>query len=133
MGVVRDEELGGFLAPFVMGTINTRVVRRSNALQGHAYGRDLRYRELMLTGSGPLGAAKAAGIAGGLGALIAGLGVPPTRKLLDRLLPDPGEGPARRRARAGSSASRCTAAPPAAGGWSAASRPRATRATRRPP
>jgi short subunit dehydrogenase-like uncharacterized protein len=92
-GVIRDSDLGGFLAPFVMGTVNTRVVRRSNALLGHAYGRGLRYRELMLTGAGPVGAAKAAGIAGGLAALIGGLALPPTRKLLDRVLPDPGEGP----------------------------------------
>jgi len=93
MSVVHDPELGGFLAPFVMGTVNTRVVRRSNALQGHAYGRSLRYRELMLGGGLPLGPAKAAAIAAGLGALVAGLSLPPTRMLLDRLLPDPGEGP----------------------------------------
>src|SRR3712207_4544013 len=66
VGVIRDPELGGFLAPFVMGMVNTRVVRRSNALQGHAYGRELRYRELMLGGDLPLGPAKAAGIAGGV-------------------------------------------------------------------
>ena len=93
MGVIHDEELGGWLAPFVMGTVNSRVVRRSNALQGHAYGRGMKYRELMLTGGLPLGPAKAAGIAGGIAALVAGLSVGPTRKLLDRLLPDPGEGP----------------------------------------
>lgn len=93
MGVVHDEDLGGWLAPFVMGTVNSRVVRRSNALQGHAYGRRLRYRELMLTGGLPLGPAKAAAISGGIAALVAGLSIPPTRKLLDRVLPDPGEGP----------------------------------------
>ena len=93
MSVVHDAQLGGFLAPFVMGTVNTRVVRRSNALLGYAYGRELRYRELMLGGGLPLGPAKAAAIAGGLGALIAGLSIPPTRRLLDHLLPDPGEGP----------------------------------------
>jgi short subunit dehydrogenase-like uncharacterized protein len=93
VGVIRDPELGGFLAPFVMGTVNTRVVRRSNALLGHAYGRKLRYRELMLGGELPLGPVKAAAIAGGVGALVAGLSIPPTRKLLDRVLPDPGEGP----------------------------------------
>ncbi len=93
MSVVHDPALGGYLAPFVMATINTRVVRRSNALQGHAYGRRLRYRELMLTGGLPLGPVKAAAIAGGLGALVGGLSFTPTRKLLDRLLPDPGEGP----------------------------------------
>ena len=93
MTVVHDDQLGGFLAPFVMGTVNTRVVRRSNALQGHSYGRSMRYRELMLGGGLPLGPVKAAAIAGGVGALVAGLSLPPTRKLLDHLLPDPGEGP----------------------------------------
>lgn len=93
VGVVHDPELGGWLAPFVMGTINTRVVRRSNALQGHVYGRQLRYRELMSMGSGPLGAAKAAGLASGLAGFQAGMAFPPTRKLLDLVLPAPGEGP----------------------------------------
>lgn len=93
MGPIRDEELGGWLAPFVMGTVNSRVVRRSNALHGHAYGRAMRYRELMLTGGLPLGPVKAAGISAALGALVGGLSVKPTRAILDRLLPDPGEGP----------------------------------------
>jgi short subunit dehydrogenase-like uncharacterized protein len=93
MGVVRDPELGGYLAPFVMGTVNTRVVRRSNALQSYAYGRRLRYRELMLGGGLPLGPVKAAGVVGGLAALVTGLSLPPTRRLLDRVLPGPGDGP----------------------------------------
>ncbi len=93
VGVSRDPALGGYLAPFVMGTVNTRVVRRSNALLGHAYGRELRYRELVLGGELPLGPAKAAAIAGGAGALVAALAFPPTRRLLDRVLPAPGEGP----------------------------------------
>ncbi len=92
-GVTRDDSLGGFLAPFFMGLVNTRVVRRSNALRGHAYGRRMRYREMMLGGGLPLGPVKAAAIAGGLAALMVGLSVPPTRKVLDRVLPDPGEGP----------------------------------------
>lgn len=91
--VVHDPKLGGYLAPFVMGLINTRVVRRSNALQDYAYGRQLRYRELMLAGGLPLGPVKAAGITGGLGALVAGMSFAPTRKVLNHLLPDPGEGP----------------------------------------
>jgi short subunit dehydrogenase-like uncharacterized protein len=90
---IRDDRLGGWLAPFVMGSVNTRVVRRSNALQGHAYGREFRYRELMLTGAGPLGLAKATGVAGGLAGAFAGFATPGARQLLDRFLPDPGEGP----------------------------------------
>jgi short subunit dehydrogenase-like uncharacterized protein len=90
---LHDDDLGGWLAPFVMGTVNTRVVRRSNALQGHAYGRRFRYRELMLTGRGLAGAAKAAGVAGGLAGAFAGFAIPGVRQVLDRALPDPGEGP----------------------------------------
>ena len=92
-GVEHDDALGTWLAPFVMATINTRVVRRSNALLGHAYGRRFRYREVMKTGSGPAGRAKATAVAGGAGALIAGLSFGPTRKVLDRVLPSPGDGP----------------------------------------
>ncbi len=95
VGVVKDDTLGGYLAPFFMGVLNSRVVHRSNALQDHAYGpaTEFRYRELMLGGSGPVGAAKAAGIVGGMGAFFAGMSLPPTAKLLDRVLPAPGEGP----------------------------------------
>ena len=52
-----------------------------------------RYRELMRTGAGPLGLAKAAGVAGGIGGLFAGFATPGTRQVLDRVLPYPGEGP----------------------------------------
>ena len=93
VGVVHDPELGGWLAPFLMGSINTRVVRRSNALQGHVYGRRLRYRELMAMGRGPFGAAVATGVASGMAAFQAGMAFPPTRALLDLVLPDPGQGP----------------------------------------
>ncbi len=93
VGAVNDRELGGWLAPFLMGTINTRVVRRSNALQGHVYGRSLRYRELMSMGRGPLGAAKAAGVAGAMAGFQVGLAFPPARAVLDLVLPSPGEGP----------------------------------------
>jgi short subunit dehydrogenase-like uncharacterized protein len=93
MGISRDPETGAFLAPFVMAVVNTRVVRRSNALMDWAYGKGLRYREVMEAGGGPLGAAKAGAVVGGLGGLVAGLSFPPTRLVLDRLLPDPGEGP----------------------------------------
>jgi short subunit dehydrogenase-like uncharacterized protein len=93
LSISNEPELGGWLAPFVMGTVNSRVVRRSNALSEYGYGREMRYRETMLTGGLPLGPVKAASISGGLAALFAGLSIGPTRKLLDRVLPDPGEGP----------------------------------------
>jgi short subunit dehydrogenase-like uncharacterized protein len=92
-GVHHDKELGVWVAPFVMATFNTRIVRRSNALQDWAYGRDFDYSEVMSVGSGIAAPAKAAAVAGGLGALAGGLAFRPTRAVLDRVLPDPGEGP----------------------------------------
>jgi short subunit dehydrogenase-like uncharacterized protein len=89
----RDTELGMWTAPFIMGSINTRVVRRSNALQSWAYGPRFRYQEVMGFGSGPLAAAQAGGMAAFVGALAAGLAVRPVRAVLDRVLPAPGEGP----------------------------------------
>jgi short subunit dehydrogenase-like uncharacterized protein len=92
-GVQYDRELGMWVGPFVMSAINTRVVRRSNALQGWEYGPRFRYREVMGFGSGPLAAAQAGAVAGGVGALAVGLSVRPLRAALDRVLPSPGEGP----------------------------------------
>jgi short subunit dehydrogenase-like uncharacterized protein len=92
-GAEYSEELDTWFGPFVMATINTRIVRRSNALQDWAYGRHFRYREVMAFGSGLGGRVKSLGVAGGLAALAAGLALPPSRFVLDRVLPDPGEGP----------------------------------------
>jgi short subunit dehydrogenase-like uncharacterized protein len=92
-GVQNDNDLGMWIGPFIMGSINTRVVRRSNALQGWDYGPRFRYREVMGFGSGPMAAAQACAIAGGVGALVGGLSIRPTRMVLDRVLPSPGEGP----------------------------------------
>ena len=90
---VHDDELGEWLGPFVMASVNTRVVRRSNALQGFAYGRRFRYRETMAMGPGVAGRAKAMALVGGLGTVMGALSLKPTRALLDRVLPKPGEGP----------------------------------------
>jgi short subunit dehydrogenase-like uncharacterized protein len=91
--VRRDPATGEWIGPFVMASVNTRVVRRSNALQEWSYGRGFRYREVMGFGTGRTAPALAAGVAAGLGVLAGGLLFPPTRALLDRVLPSPGEGP----------------------------------------
>jgi short subunit dehydrogenase-like uncharacterized protein len=90
---VYDREIGQWLAPFVMAQVNTRVVRRSNALQDWGYGRRFRYRETMGTGSGPLGIARAGAITGGLAAMMGAMTFKPSRTALDRVLPKPGQGP----------------------------------------
>ncbi|HEY2225874.1 saccharopine dehydrogenase family protein [Actinomycetospora sp.] len=84
---------GRWAAPFVMASYNTRIVRRSNAIAGYAYGKGLRYGEVMATGSGPLGAVAAGAVTAGMGGLLAGFATPGVRQLFDRVLPKPGEGP----------------------------------------
>jgi short subunit dehydrogenase-like uncharacterized protein len=84
---VRRDPEHGWVGPFVMASYNTRIVRRSSALLG--YGPDFAYRELSAY-SGPV---KALGFTAGLGALAGGLAFPPTRFVLDRVLPGPGDGP----------------------------------------
>jgi short subunit dehydrogenase-like uncharacterized protein len=54
-----DQELDAWTAPFVMATINTRNVHRSNLLMGFPYGRDFIYDEMVLTGPGEKGEANA--------------------------------------------------------------------------
>jgi short subunit dehydrogenase-like uncharacterized protein len=87
---------GRWTAPFVMASFNTRVVRRSNALQDWAYGRGLRYGEVMGCGRGLPGAAAATAVTAGLAGFATAMSLPPTRALLDRVLPDPGTGPGER-------------------------------------
>ena len=79
-------------SPFAMENSNARVVRRSNALLGWAYGHRFRYREAMGFG-GPTAPLKAAGVTGALAAFMGAMSVPATRRLVDQFLPDPGEGP----------------------------------------
>jgi short subunit dehydrogenase-like uncharacterized protein len=57
MGLVPeyDEALGKWAAPFIMATINTKNVHRTNFLLGHPYGTDFKYDEMMLTSAGELG------------------------------------------------------------------------------
>ena len=57
MGLVPEyeESVGKWAAPFIMATINTKNVHRTNLLLGHPYGEDFRYDEMMLTSAGELG------------------------------------------------------------------------------
>jgi short subunit dehydrogenase-like uncharacterized protein len=94
-------ELGIWVGPFVMAGLNTRVVRRSNALQGWAYGRRFRYREVTGFGAGPAAPVLGAAVSSALKALEAGLAFPPSRALLGHLMPGPGEGPGEKARRSG--------------------------------
>jgi short subunit dehydrogenase-like uncharacterized protein len=90
----QDEASGEWIAPFVMASINSRVVFRSHALLGLPWGADFLYDEAMMMGGGLGGALKAAALSAGLGAFMAAASVAPLRGLLnDYVLPKPGEGP----------------------------------------
>jgi short subunit dehydrogenase-like uncharacterized protein len=58
-----DEDLNSWSAPFVMATINTKNIHRSNFLLGHEYGEGFVYDEMMLTGPGEKGEATAKAVA----------------------------------------------------------------------
>ncbi len=89
-----DEDVASWTAPFVMAIINTRIVRRTNALLDYAYGVDFRYEEAVMTGAGPAGWMRAASMTAALGGFMVAASIGPTRSLMNKLfLPQPGEGP----------------------------------------
>lgn len=92
-----DADFDAWLGPFMMGPINTRVVRRSAALWAArgdtGYGEDFRYQEYMHFGRGPAAALRAAGVSTGAAIGQSALALAPMRKLLGLAMPAPGEGP----------------------------------------
>ncbi len=58
-----DEVLGSWVAPFVMASINTKNIHRSNLLLQHQYGDDFVYDEMLLTGPGERGETMAKAVA----------------------------------------------------------------------
>jgi len=59
MAPLFEQDLNSWSAPFVMATINTKNIHRSNLLLAHQYGQDFVYDEMMLTGPGEKGEAAA--------------------------------------------------------------------------
>jgi len=76
-----DEVLESWVAPFMMATINTKNIHRSNLLQNHRYGENFVYDEMLVTGPGEKGEVMARAVAGDKS-----MATDPTR---------PGEGPSR--------------------------------------
>jgi short subunit dehydrogenase-like uncharacterized protein len=92
--IAYDAVAGGWITPFIMAGINTRIVHRSNALSNNSYGLEFKYEEAVVTGKGSSGMRKAKAAHWGVNALMFGLAVPPIRWLLETaVLPKPGEGP----------------------------------------
>ncbi|MFN9853132.1 MAG: saccharopine dehydrogenase family protein [Planctomycetota bacterium] len=88
--IIFDTDFFSWTAPFVMSSINTRIVHRSNTILGYPYGREFVYDESVLTGRGLRGWCRATASKIGLGLALLG----PVRRMLARfLLPKPGQGP----------------------------------------
>ena len=92
-----DDWADAWCGPFVMATINTKNIHRSNALRGHPWGEGFVYSEKLLTGKpghGDKGRKKAAALARFTKLQNLALGFGPTRALLRRfVLTQPGDGP----------------------------------------
>ena len=96
MGVRWEPHINMWTGPFVMAAVNTRVVRRSNALQNYVYGPSFRYSEAMSFGKGPKGLLLASSVSAGLVAFLGAASIAASRRLLElTVLPAPGEGPSR--------------------------------------
>ena len=93
---VYDDKADAWAAPFVMASINTKNVHRTNFLRGQAYGADFVYDEMVLTGDGRKGEKRAKTAAFGTSATNVLLGFAPTRALIRQFaLPKPGQGPSK--------------------------------------
>ena len=85
-----------WLAPFVMATINTRIVHRSNQLLSYEYGRDFKYDEAMWMQDGVKGKLSSYAMSAGLLGFATAMMIKPSRELLSKhVLPKAGSGPSK--------------------------------------
>ncbi len=94
--VTWDADLQAWTKPYFMGPMNSKVVRRTNAIMDYPYGRDFSYQETALTrgGIGGWWAAMRYAIFGRM--LLIAMAIPASRGLLQRhVLPKSGEGPSK--------------------------------------
>ena len=89
-----DSEHKRWLAPFVMASINTRIVHRSNQLLGYEYGRDFKYDEAMWMKDGLKGKLSSYAMSAVLLGFATAMIIKPSRELLSKhVLPKSGSGP----------------------------------------
>jgi short subunit dehydrogenase-like uncharacterized protein len=90
-----DEDLGTWVAPFFMGVVNTRSVRRSGALferWQESYGRDFSYQEYFKFDP-PWAWLQSTTMVGAMAAIGVAITIPPLRHLLESIIPQVGSGP----------------------------------------
>lgn len=91
--IVYDKASKSWIGPFVMAAINTKIVRRSNALSGYAYGKDFRYDEATLSGKGLKGRVKGFISVIPIGLMMSAKPGSLLKRIIDKILPKAGEGP----------------------------------------
>ena len=94
-----DENIETWVAPFFMGAVNTRIVRRSCALSEQwqePYGMKFSYQEY-LKFDPPWAWLQSAGMVASLAVVAGAIAVPPLRRLLESIIPQPGSGPTEQR------------------------------------
>jgi short subunit dehydrogenase-like uncharacterized protein len=89
IGTHWDDDFQGWLGLFVMGPVNTRVVRRSFALRGEP----VRYQEYLRFGRSLAAAAVAGSFGAGSQIGMRMLAFSPLRKAVEKMIPQPGQGP----------------------------------------
>ena len=91
-----DDKHKRWLAPFVMASINTRIVHRSNQLLSYEYGREFKYDEAMWMQDGTKGKLMSYGLSAGLLGFASAMMFKPSRELLSKhVLPKSGSGPSK--------------------------------------
>jgi short subunit dehydrogenase-like uncharacterized protein len=89
LGAYWDEDFKAWLGLFVMGPVNTRVVRRSLALRGQ----EAVYQEYLRFGRSLVAGAVAASFGAGCKISMGLMAISPLRKAAQKLIAQPGEGP----------------------------------------
>lgn len=98
-----DVEMGTWVAPFFMGVVNTRIVRRSWALFDRvasleenrwqeSYGTDFSYQEYFKFDP-PWAWLQSTAMVGGMAVIGGAIAIPPLRSLLELIIPQVGSGP----------------------------------------
>ena len=96
-GIIFDKESQSWIGPFIMASINTKIVRRSNFLSGYAYGESFRYDEATIFGKGFFGRIKGIISATSIGIIMSAKHRSLFKKGLDFLFPIPGKGPTKKK------------------------------------
>ncbi|WP_295620603.1 saccharopine dehydrogenase NADP-binding domain-containing protein [Chamaesiphon sp. GL140_3_metabinner_50] len=90
-----DAEMETWVAPFFMGVVNTRIVRRSQALferWQESYGTDFSYQEYFKFNP-PWAWLQSTAMVGGMAVIGGAIAIPPLRSLLESIIPQVGSGP----------------------------------------